>query len=108
MILLSGYSTMPSAPFAFRHGTISRTTFSSTIVSIATLAVSESCETVGLGRAGSSPIIFYRCALGRFILRPTFEPASSAARRSIAMVSIFLRFSGFSHEALLAINLVLV
>ena len=108
IILLSGYSTIPSAPLAFRVGTISLTTRSSTIVSTATQAASESCDIVGLRRAGSASITFEIFDYGRFIFNPTFPFASRAACKSMAMHSIFARFSGFSQACLLAINLVFV
>ena len=54
-ILLSGYSTMPSAPAALRRGMRSRTVRSSRIVLSATQSPSASGEMVGRRSAGSRP-----------------------------------------------------
>src|SRR5258708_25421578 len=54
-ILLSGYSTIPCAPAAFKRGMMVRTMFSSTIVFTAIHAGSLSVDTVGFFSAGSTP-----------------------------------------------------
>ena len=104
MSLLTGNSTIPSAPARFRAGMICRTTVSSTILEIETQSGSESDGVVGLCKAGRRSTIASQSLRLAFIMSPTFPSASNVARSSRAISSIFCFFQGSANACGLAMN----
>ena len=83
---------------------ISRTTFSSMIVSTATQSGLDNVEIVGLRKAGNSASSESSLARGTFIFKPTFSSACNAPFNIIANVSTFCFFHASFHDFLFAIN----
>src|SRR5882757_8305654 len=105
-ILLSGYSTIPCAPAAFKRGMMVRTMFSSTIVFTAIHSGSLNVETVGFFSAGSAASTAARFSLRTFSMMPTLVYAAIAPVSRRTRLEIFSLFQESEIAARLAINTV--